>query len=66
METIGIIIFIVMSYVLCKLHEWISDSRTSEDGYHTDWLEASEDIRKYGKQYFYKQNTRGKYDKKTK
>ena len=61
---IAIIISLIVMYVLDKLPEWLACSRTTPDGYETDWLQMSEDTRKYGKDYTFQQINKGKYDKK--
>ena len=66
MELIAIIVFLGFCFYISHINEWRSDNRMSPDGYHTDWLQASEDIRKHGKQYYYEQNLKGKYDVKDK
>ena len=63
-QLIAIIISLIVMYVLDKLPEWVACSRTTKPGYHTDWLEMSEDIRKYGKNYTFRQINNGKYDRK--
>lgn len=61
---IVIIISLIVMYVLEKLPEWLACSRTTPDGYETDWLQMSEDTRKYGKDYTFRQINNGKYNKK--
>lgn len=64
MEILAVIGMIIGAYILCKKDEWKSCNRLPPKGYETDWLKASEDIRKHGKQYYYQQHLQGKYDKK--
>lgn len=66
MELIATIIFLIVTYVLSHLSEWKSNNRLCPPGYHMDWTQASEDIRKYGKQYYYNKHLRGGYDIKDK
>lgn len=63
-QLISIIISVAVMYILQKLPEWLACNRTTPPDYTTDWLEMSEDIRKYGKQYTFRQINNGKYDRK--
>ena len=59
---IGTIIIICIFYLPSKITEWKSNNRVTPPGYHHDCEKAIEDIRKHGRQYFYEQHLKGKYD----
>lgn len=63
-DLIGIAIFIGFYIWLIHKDEWKACNRTTPPGYTMDWLQMSEDTRKYGKQYTFEQINKGKYDKK--
>lgn len=66
MELLGIVLLLGFYFYVTHIDEWRSDNRISPPGYEQDWAQANEDIRKYGKQYYYQQHLRGKYDVKKK
>lgn len=44
------------------MDEYKSSNRILPEGYETDRVKATQDIQKYGKQYYYEQHIAGKYD----
>jgi len=44
------------------MDEYKSSNRILPEGYEIDRVKATQDIQKYGKQYYYEQHLAGKYD----
>lgn len=44
------------------MDEYESSNRILPEGYEIDRVKATQDIQKYGKQYYYEQHIAGKYD----
>lgn len=62
MELIATIILIIAGSALLHMDEYKSSNRILLEGYETDRVKATQDIQKYGKQYYYEQHLAGKYD----
>lgn len=63
--TIGLIatiILIIVGSALLHMDEYKSSNRILLEGYEIDRVKATQDIQKYGKQYYYEQHLAGKYD----
>ena len=53
---------IIVGSELLHMDEYKSSNRILPEGYETDRVKATQDIQKYGKQYYYEQHIAGKYD----
>lgn len=62
MELIATIILIIVGSALLHMDEYKSSNRILPEGYEIDRVKATQDIQKYGKQYYYEQHLAGKYD----
>lgn len=62
MEFIATIILIIVGSALLHMDEYKSSNRILPEGYEIDRVKATQDIQKYGKQYYYEQHLAGKYD----
>lgn len=62
MELIATIILIIAGSALLHMDEHKSSNRILLKGYGIDRVKATQDIQKYGKQYYYEQHLAGKYD----
>ncbi len=63
MELIGMIIFIGVVYVLCKLPEWKYDNRLCPPGKTIDWAKANHDlVMGMDKQEYFRKYNSGYYD----
>lgn len=62
MELIATIILIIVGSALLHMDEYKSSNRILLEGYEIDRVKATQDIQKYGKQYYYEQHLAGKYD----
>lgn len=61
-ELIATIILIIVGSALLHMDEYESSNRILPEGYEIDRVKATQDIQKYGKQYYYEQHLAGKYD----
>ena len=61
-ELIASIILIIVGSSLLNMDEYESSNRILPEGYEIDRVKATQDIQKYGKQYYYEQHLAGKYD----
>lgn len=55
-------ILIIVGSALLHMDEYKSSNRILPEGYETDRVKATQDIQKYGKQYYYERHLAGKYD----
>lgn len=62
MEFIATIILILAGSALLHMDEYKSSNRILLEGYEIDRVKATQDIQKYGKQYYYEQHLARKYD----
>lgn len=56
MELIATIILIIVGSALLHMDEYKSSNRILPEGYEIDRVKATQDIQKYGKQYYYEQH----------
>lgn len=54
--------YIIVGSALLHMDEYKSSNRILLEGYEIDRVKATQDIQKYGKQYYYEQHLAGKYD----
>ena len=59
MEVIATIILIIVGSALLHMKEYKSSNRILPEGYEIDRVKATQDIQKYGKQYYYEQHLAG-------
>ena len=64
MEFFATLLFIGMCIYVSHKDEWRSNNRLTPPGYHLDRMQATDDIRRYGKHYYYQAHIAGKYDVK--
>lgn len=57
-----IIIVAIAIWIAIKLDAWKSDHRTPPPGYKIDRTAATNDIIKYGENYYHEKHNRGGYD----
>ena len=62
MEFIATIILILAGSALLHMDEYKPSNRILLEGYEIDRVKATQDIQKYGKQYYYEQHLARKYD----
>lgn len=63
---VGLVIIFLLIICYDHVDKWKSDFRVTPKGYHKDWEKALKDISMYGKEYYYKNDAKGKYDIKDK
>lgn len=63
-DIIAAVLTIVIAYLLGHWNEIKSNNRSTPEGYEHDWDQANYDITMHGKEYYYRKDARGGYDKK--